>query len=407
MLLVILGAGGIGVSQRLKKVGYTSEKVVARASSPAFAKKFLIVLVSTILTILGIEISLSFLGYSPDYTGVPQIDNGESAAWWVCDEEGCRFDRDIVANEGALDYLDPASNFKNRLAIINPQGYHDSDEFVHSPALDDAYKILILGDSFTWGASADVGLSWVERVEAELKGRQSVIVWNAAIPATGTKQALLSLKSLLPIMQPDLVILGFFTNDFADNLYPLDMYYRTNAGIAILQYSLNENYAPVKIAPDEAFERAFGIPPGNKANPLEFLIRRTRSGSLFFQGVTQLETDIAYYFIQEPYFDPTAPLEFQVGITQDLVAEIQNLAAAAKTEFLVMLIPERNDLGTPGENYQKAISLFNELGISYIEPRAILLERDYAPEPDPHWNNEGHGKVAGFVLEELAILMRK
>ena len=74
-----------------------------------------------------------------------------------------------------------------RYCIVNAQGFHDTQDFVYSPALDEQTRILVLGDSFTFGEDADIGASYVEILEAGGPGR---VVWNTGIFGVGTNQAL-------------------------------------------------------------------------------------------------------------------------------------------------------------------------------------------------------------------------
>ncbi len=76
------------------------------------------------------------------------------------------------------------------------------------------YHILSLGDSFTWGAGVTNEETWPEMLEGLLQ----IDVINAGYPGIGTQQQLLLLKECGGIFKPDIIIVGFFVNDFIDNL---------------------------------------------------------------------------------------------------------------------------------------------------------------------------------------------
>ena len=84
------------------------------------------------------------------------------------------------------------------------------------------YRILLIGDSYTFGygvSQKDTFGSVLERLlnEGESEGR-GVEVINAGVSAYGTAQEWLWLRELLPQLRPDLVVLSIFVgNDVQDN----------------------------------------------------------------------------------------------------------------------------------------------------------------------------------------------
>ena len=68
--------------------------------------------------------------------------------------------------------------------------------------------------------------------------------------------------------------------------------------------------------------------------------------------------------------------------------------------MLVLLIPDRNDIGAPSHLYQTAVQLMEELRLPYLDPiHALDAELDYAPKPNAHWNSAGHQKI-GTMLSD-------
>ena len=198
-------------------------------------KELLVFVVSTTVALISVELILVALDFKPYYSGDPAIDNPIPAPFWISDDDGMRFDKSRLMNA------------TGRLGVVNGQGYGDTDEFIYTERLDEAYRVLVLGDSFTWGSSAGLGHSYVDVLEAGLQEHHDAVVWNAGIPATGTKQAVRSLRKLSPLLKPHLVILGFYRNDFNDNMYPLDMYIRRRDFKAIHMYTLDEEFNPVRL----------------------------------------------------------------------------------------------------------------------------------------------------------------
>jgi hypothetical protein len=80
------------------------------------------------------------------------------------------------------------------------------------------YRVLFLGDSFTYGLGVNDDQTFAALVEKELRAdRMSVEVMNAGCPGKGTDYELKCFQTLGRKFHPDLTVLGFFPNDFQDN----------------------------------------------------------------------------------------------------------------------------------------------------------------------------------------------
>jgi len=81
-------------------------------------------------------------------------------------------------------------------------------------------RVLALGDSMTWGWGVSQGEEWIHGVGREVArlGGPEVESLNGGVNGYGTANELARLEELGPELSPDLVLLGFFPNDYADNL---------------------------------------------------------------------------------------------------------------------------------------------------------------------------------------------
>jgi lysophospholipase L1-like esterase len=101
----------------------------------------------------------------------------------------------------------------NSLELRDPREY----DVAKGPS---TFRILVLGDSVTFGHGSVYEHTYPYLLEQRLKAWRPDIdwqVWNAAVPGYNTSQELAHLEEVAPRFHPDLVIVGFFENDLIDN----------------------------------------------------------------------------------------------------------------------------------------------------------------------------------------------
>ena len=341
-------------------------------------------LVIAAATLIALELILAAAGIPPYFPlAIDEIPESfyEPAPWWTCDQAGCRYvyDQALAACENG--------EIKGRRCIVNRQGFHDTQDFIASADLDERMRILTLGDSFTFGASADIGSSYVETIEANFP---QTVVWNAAISATGTEQALASFQTYAPILQPQLTILGFNTNDFTDNLFPMNRFLRLKAAPnrAIQQYRIDRQGNAIQLNPHQLYHYAHGVEP--PASEIERLIGTTRLGAPALKMLDILRGGL---------FESALTTQ-AIDLTRGYLRALRD-AAAQDSTLLILLIPAAADLDAPGLRYQTARQLMRELALPYIDPSRALDADDYMPPPDGHWNTAGHQKIGALLSDCL------
>jgi lysophospholipase L1-like esterase len=102
---------------------------------------------------------------------------------------------------------------------INALGFRDTRDYpLDKPP--GTFRILVLGDSVTFGHGALSDTTYPYLLERRLREWRADInweVWNLGVPGYNTTQELKYLERIGPRYRPDLVIVGFFENDLADN----------------------------------------------------------------------------------------------------------------------------------------------------------------------------------------------
>jgi len=105
----------------------------------------------------------------------------------------------------------------DRTLTINSRGLRDREYPLAKP--EGVFRILVLGDSFTWGYGVSDEEVFTERLEKALAtAGRSVEVLNAGVSGWGTDQELLYLEREGLQSSPDLVVLAFFLYNDPDNI---------------------------------------------------------------------------------------------------------------------------------------------------------------------------------------------
>lgn len=98
----------------------------------------------------------------------------------------------------------------------NSLGWRGRREYREAKQTD--YRVLFLGDSFTYGTGVNDDQTFAARVEKDLRADlMSVEVINAGCPGKGTDYALRFFQTRGRKYHPDLTVLAFYPNDFQDN----------------------------------------------------------------------------------------------------------------------------------------------------------------------------------------------
>ena len=94
----------------------------------------------------------------------------------------------------------------------NWQGLRDRDRFEKTPGVK---RVLVMGDSYTWGYAVAEDEAFPQTAERMLKerGYPDIEVVNGGIPDYNSRQERQLLERLMPIYRPDAVFLAYVVND--------------------------------------------------------------------------------------------------------------------------------------------------------------------------------------------------
>jgi peptidoglycan/LPS O-acetylase OafA/YrhL len=254
-------------------------------------------------------------------------------------------------------------------------------------------RILTLGDAFTSAEGVDTNEAWPRLLEGQY-GRP-VTVWNGAVTGYGPNQYAEVAAELAPLLDPDVVVVGFFVNDFF------------------------EAAASIEEARDSI---GFGRPDPTGAVPtLEwkhlsaYLSYRVTQPALALFGVPNSR---GYFFGNLEAFEPGSidADDYQAALTA--LREVR--AAAPDARLVMMLVPASVQVCAPAaldyypanidpaefdfEQPQRlALALADEIGAEVLDLRpALRAAADCPYQPaNMHWLEEGHQIAAAALLAYL------
>ena len=297
-------------------------------------------------------------------------------------------------NYEAIGTLCAAGELTGRHCIVNRQGFPNSKDFVVRDEIEERFRIMTVGDSFTHGFTADIGKSYVEYLDATFPTAE---IWNLGIGGTGTVHSIQTYNEFAPAFKPQLTTLGFTMNDFHDNLltyfYGLQLQ-GSDGNIHFPRYPQRDRWGRRVLLPQEltlSYAVAGYTPP---MSDLELQIGLTRLGTLALRVLDRVG-NMTY----------DSSFAGQVQLTRQYLTQLRDAAAALDSGFLVLLIPRLEDIGDPGTEYAHSIMLMEALGIPYLNPITVLATEDYVPAPDRHWNTAGHQKVGGLLADCIERFM--
>jgi hypothetical protein len=241
-------------------------------------------------------------------------------------------------------------------------------------------KILLIGDSFTWGAAAEpLGNSF-----ADLLDQAGYHVYNGGIPGTDPQQYALIAKKYTPLLKPDVVAICLYLgNDVSARplrvLPNKNLHYMSNFGF-FLGYDDNGNF--FKDA-GEAFRYFKNRKCGCSTDPWNYFLFKTVVG----RGVYRVLNGRQHV----PY-DPERQW------LRAALAGIRDACRVNGSELMLFLIPLVNRDTRKNKSMEKNLHWFE--GLPYYYP-ADFTPDDYQSPPGKHFNNLGHRRFADFIIRTL------
>lgn len=103
------------------------------------------------------------------------------------------------------------SNRKVDWSEANQQGFRDTKDFNKINLYSEKIRVMILGDSFMWGAGVKLNENVPNLLQSKLQDRYEF--FNISVPGWGIDQMYLAYMQYRKIIEPDIIILAFIDDD--------------------------------------------------------------------------------------------------------------------------------------------------------------------------------------------------
>ncbi len=198
----------------------------------------LLLFVSIAVGLTLVEVALRVVGYEKFKVEIP---NPERAIFWHYDS--------LLGWKHLPNHEDRfiMSDFDIHVKI-NDKGLRDKSYSYQRQK--GVFRILVLGDSFTWGFGVEKEQIFTERIE---KSQDNLEVINMGVSGYSTDQEYLLLKEEGLKYQPQLILLMFFDNDIYENslainyfIYPKPKFSIVNGKLILTSRPLSTKVSPLR-----------------------------------------------------------------------------------------------------------------------------------------------------------------
>ena len=298
------------------------------------------------------------------------------------EKESTNYSRYIEKLSGSknLDVVDSAV-IQSYMHPLNKNGFRSIPFEDHKT---NKTKVLLLGDSFTWGWNAEnITNSFADHLTS-----MGYAVYNSGISATDPAQYQAVAEKYIEVIKPDVVIVNFYmVNDVMYHLRTPKEHqiysWETNAGV-FYSYPAGVYITDVDSAYD--FVLGYNSIPNTGFKSINRLMASTVITTRIWNALAQL--GLGYFLFEDERKLPTP----ENPIVDHHTDAISAVCKANDATLLISVIPDNQDL-----NDEAYLSLFGE-----IKPVRIsgLNESHFNPK-DRHFNDVGHEKYAGFLATKI------
>lgn len=325
---------------------------------------------------------------------------------------------------------------------INSQGFRDYERPLQKSA--GTFRILCLGDSFTLGAEEALEQTYPKTLERVLKNQMAdslaYEVVNGGVGGYGTYQELLFLQRVGLSVQPDIVLVQFFSNDVRDNIafqqFLIDTHQDSLIAAAGVPPVLPDSLSTSSEVPKATLNQMalLNLPPSLRSEAKTFLSEHShvyhllRARFNILKSVLGLEPMAAFDDLMIMQKSSTPELDAGWALTERLYLRMRDLLAERQMRMVLVVVPNkaqvseswrydawvkehRLDLGIPGRRLV-AFGKANDIPVLDLQPllQATGKGQNLFYKWDGHWNAQGTeeaGKAVARFLAEKGLVPGK
>lgn len=314
--------------------------------------------------------------------------------------------------EGKFLEYDPLLGWRNK---ANTQGMHriaesTSNVKINSKGVRDAeyeyskgsgtFRILVFGDSMTWGYGVEAEERYTNVLENKLDNNVEVI--NMGVPGYGTDQEYLLLKEEGIKYSPNLVIFDFdIYTDACDVSNTVRYRYYSKPKFNLVGDELILTNVPVPLSPN-LYQKVNRLLSGLRSYvfirdcilSIDF-IREVLSGAVQYQSNTKCEGS-------------NQKSEDVMHLITKIISEVNNFIKSNNGKLVVVIIPNKGQVYEEGSTFQNDFlkEFGNKQNIKIIDLSPEFKEstkkgNDLYFKKDLHLNKNGHKLAAEIIYKEL------
>lgn len=269
-------------------------------------------------------------------------------------------------------------------------------------------RILVLGDSFTWGFGVDDEERFSNRLQMLLGSSCEVL--NAGVTGYGTDQEMLFFRREGRRYNPDIVLLEFGTEDVINNGSSIQYTYPKPFFLLSADSVIVHNVPVPKRA--LAWDTRWDVEGLAESAPAE-APPGDQSGGLLPVSRWLDEHLLSYRFVHGRVARLVQPGRAPDRLTRSLLLALQREVTTSGGRFVIAVIPYKYHFAAAaGGELREWIQFLHRAGIPTVDVAEAIAGTDqeratFYLQHDDHWNARGHDiaarTIARFLRDSLHV----